>query len=158
MIRGTRSMRLRAKSRTARRAAAVVETAVVTPLLMTMMLGVIEFGWVFMIQQSITNAVREACRVGILPGASDNEIKDRFVEAMNGTGLAVSGDMVTIEQATGANMTVTVRASMPYADVSLLGGSFPFWAFNNDSPSEGDVTPPADKMIGAVCSMRKEGI
>ena len=33
-----------------RRGAAVVEMAVVTPLLLTLLFGVIEFGWVFMVK------------------------------------------------------------------------------------------------------------
>ena len=132
------------RRRTIRRGAAVVETAVVAPLLLTMMFGVMEFGWVFMVQQSLTNAVREACRTGALPGATDNDITQRFVGAMQGAGVQVTTQMVTITHATQGDPILTVRASMPYSQVSLLG-TVPWWS------NEG-------KNIGAVCSMRKEGV
>ena len=116
---GTRSIRRCGNRRTTRRGAAVVETAVVTPLILTMVFGVIEFGWVFMIQQSLTNSVREACRAATLPGATDVDITNRFIDAMEGTGITVTSDMVSIEHATEVDPIVTVRASMPSRDGGL---------------------------------------
>src|SRR5512137_1911949 len=79
-----------------RRGAAVVEMAVVTPLLLLILFGIMEFGWVFMMEQTITNATREAARVGILQGATHTDIQNRFAQAMAPTGLAVTSDMLTI--------------------------------------------------------------
>ena len=149
--------------RTTRRAAAVVEMAIVSPLLLTMMLGMIEFGYVFMVQQSLTNGVREACRMASLPGATDAEIQARFDEAISATGLDITSEMLTIEHATDENPVVRVRVQVPYEDVTLLGvlPSGLFTNFFGGAQAEGgDGEEPqaiGDKTIGSSCSMRKEG-
>ena len=125
-----------------RRGAAVVEMAVVTPLLLTLLFGVIEFGWVFMVKETLTNATREACRIGVLQGSTDDDIRDRFTEAVSPTGITVTEDILTIEQATHENPIVVVRVSVPYSQVSLVG------SFLGIDPGT----------IGASCSMRKEGL
>lgn len=130
------------RGRHARRGAAVVEMAVVTPLLLMMMFGIIEFGWVFMVQETITNAVREAARVAALQGSTEADIQTRFAEAIQPTGISVTPDMLTITRATAANPVETVRVSIPYSQVSLVGG----WLGLDIS-----------RNIGSSCSMRKEG-
>jgi Flp pilus assembly protein TadG len=125
-----------------RRAAAVVEMAVVTPLLLMMMFGIMEFGWVFMMEQTITNATREAARVAILQGSTDTDVRTRFAQAMAPTGITVDEGMLSITRSAGANPVVTVSASMPYSRVSLVGNLL---GLN------------LSKMVGASCSMRSEG-
>ena len=125
-----------------RRGAAVVEMAVVTPLLLTILFGIIEFGWVLTVKETLTNATREACRVGILPGGTPQAIYDRFEAAVSPIGITVTQDMLTITEATSANPVVTVRSSVPYSEVSLLG------SFLGINPGT----------IGASCVMRKEAV
>lgn len=57
-----------------RRGAAVVEFAVVAPLLFLFVFGMIEYGRMVMVQQVITNASREAARRAVLDGATYNEV------------------------------------------------------------------------------------
>ena len=45
-----------------RRGASAVEFALVLPLLMVLLTGIIQFGWVFFIQFSMENAAREGAR------------------------------------------------------------------------------------------------
>jgi len=50
------------------RGAAAVEFALVLPLLLTLVLGSIDWGWFFFIDQLVTNAAREGARAGsVLP-------------------------------------------------------------------------------------------
>jgi len=144
--------------RTARRGAAVVEMAVVSPLLLAMILGMVEFGYVFMVQQSLTNGAREACRLATLPGVTDAEIRARFDEAIAATGLAITTDMLTIEPATAGNPVVRVRIQVPYEDVTLLGvlPSSLFASFFQGGEG-GEREAIGDKTIGSSCSMRMEG-
>lgn len=125
-----------------RRGAAVVEMAVVTPLLLMMIFGIMEFGWVFMMEQTITNATREAARVAILQGSTDTDVRTRFTQAMAPTGITVDTDMLTITRTTGENPVVTVRAQMPYSRISLVGSLL---GLN------------LSKQVGSSCSMRAEG-
>ncbi len=160
--RGTGSKRARrAPVRTARRGAAVVEMAIVTPLLMTMMLGMIEFGYIFMMQQSLTNGAREAARLATLPGTTDDEIRTRLQEALASTGLEISSDMVVIDHATLENPVVRVRVQVPYEDVTLLGvlpsSLFKSWHTHGTADSGESGGTIAEKRIGSSCSMRKEG-
>ena len=45
---------------------ATIEMAMVLPLLMLLTLGVIEYGWMFLKSQQITNAARQGARAGAL--------------------------------------------------------------------------------------------
>ena len=131
--------RNRRVNRPTRRAAAVVEMAVVLPLLLTILFGIIEFGWTFMVYQSLTNAAREGCRVAVLEGSTTAEIESRIGEYMD---LVGQGDYeIIITRSTDATPTETVVVRMPYASVSLLGGFF----------------GPTDFNIAGKACMRKEG-
>lgn len=140
--------------RTARRGGAVVEMAIVTPLLMMILLGTIEFGYVFMMEQSLTNAAREACRMATLPGASDADIQTRAQQALAGTGLNVTSGNVTITHATPQNPVVQVSVRVPYSEVTLLGvlpsGLMSNWFGDGGSGAIGGKT------IGSTCSMHLE--
>ena len=64
-----KTWKLRRKPRPAenrRRAGAIVEFAVILPLLLTILFGIIEFGYVFMVRQSLQHAAREGCRLASL--------------------------------------------------------------------------------------------
>jgi Flp pilus assembly protein TadG len=124
------------------RAGAVVEFAVVLPLLLTVLFGIIEYGWVFMVRQTLQNAAREGCRVAVLSTTTEpyTNVTDRVAAVMASTG--VSGYTVTMSHATDGNPVEIVTVSVPYCDVSLLGGFFGTACY--------DLT--------GTCSMRKEGV
>lgn len=145
-----------------RRGAATVEMAVVTPILLGLLFAIIEYGWVFMLQSNLTSATREACRVGILPGATDTEIQTRFAEAISGTGLhaagsGTSGYSLQITRVETPTRTLTVRASVPWAKASLVGGGvLPNPAKLLNIFSGGSTTQRTADMV-ATCSMFREG-
>lgn len=126
--------------RFSRRAAAVVEMAVVAPLLVTILFGIIEYGWVFTIRQALTNAAREGARVAALPGSTDAEVQTR----VNGylAPLGVTTHTIELTRATEENPIEVVHVFVPYADVTLIGEFFGSTNFN----------------LGSTCSMRKEGM
>jgi len=122
-----------------RRAAAIVELAVVLPLLLAILMGIIEFGWTFMVYQTVANAAREGCRVAVLEGSTEAEVNARINEYMGLTGIA--NYTVTLVRASEDNPTERVTLSVPYASVSLFAGYFGPTNFN---------------LVSRV-SMRKEG-
>ena len=124
------------------RAAAVVEFAVVLPLLLTILFGIIEYGWVFMVRQTMQTAAREGCRVAILQTSAEpyTAVLSRVSEVMQPTGLTTYE--ITMTHSTVADPTETVEVTIAYADVSLMGGFFGTHSYE----------------LGGNCSMRKEGM
>ncbi len=123
------------------RAAAIVEFAVVTPLLLTIVFGIIEYGYVFMVRQTLTNSAREGCRVAILQTSVSpyTEVTDRVAQVMAPTGQTTYS--VAMTHATAGDVSETVTVSIPFADVSLLGNFFGARTGN----------------LEGTCTMRKEG-
>lgn len=74
------------------RGQALVETALVLPVLLTMMLGIFGLGRVFNAQLVLTNASREGARLGAL-GQTDEVIQQTVYHYLGGAGL---GDPATI--------------------------------------------------------------
>lgn len=124
------------------RAAAVVEFAVISPLLLTILFGIIEYGYIFMVRQTLVNAAREGCRVAILQTTTEpyTDVTDRVNGIMATTGLTSYTTQMTHWTAPDPTETITVR--IPYADVSLIGCFF---------------GPRTGYLVG-TCSMRKEGV
>lgn len=126
---------------TRRRGAAVVEMAVVMPILLTLVFGIIEFSWAMSIQQSLTNAAREGCRTAVIKGSTEDDINQRIASFMNAAGI--QGYSVDIVRATEQDPTETVTVSIPYCQVSLIAGYFPILE---------------SKILTGMCAMRKEGL
>lgn len=124
-----------------RRAGAIVEFAVVLPLLLTILFGIIEYGYVFMVRQTLQHAAREGCRLAVLQTsvAPYSNVTTRVDEIMAAAHL--TGYTTNMTHATVADPTETVTVSIPYSAVSLVGGFF--------GTSNYDLT--------GSCSMRKEG-
>lgn len=54
------------------RGAALIEFAIITPVLIILLLGIIEFGWLFNGWITITSAAREGARIAIIKTADEN--------------------------------------------------------------------------------------
>jgi Flp pilus assembly protein TadG len=63
--------------------AAAVEMALLLPILLTVVFGIIEFGFAFNAQISLTQATREAVRVGAIGEQSTEAMEARLGEAYN---------------------------------------------------------------------------
>jgi Flp pilus assembly protein TadG len=135
-----RSTRLSSASDTprrelSRRGAAVVEMAMVLPIFVLLLLGLVEFGRAIMVGQMVTNAAREGCRQAILDGSTNTAV-DTFVKDFLQASANVSRSDVTVNiaianPASGGQLSaaatrdlVTVSVSIPFARVSYLPPSF----------------------------------
>ena len=58
-----------------RRGAAAVEFAVVAPIFLLLVFGMIEYGRMVMVQQVLTNASREGARVAVLDGSTAQQVR-----------------------------------------------------------------------------------
>jgi len=72
-----------------RRGAAMVEMAIVLVLLLMLSLGVIEYGWLFLTMQRITNAARQGARVAAPLGATDTDGEAAMTTLLAGVPTAV---------------------------------------------------------------------
>ena len=110
----------RANGRKLRRGAAAVEMALVMPVLFLMLFGIIEFGWILSVQNSLVNAAREGARTGALQGTDYDDISAKVAEQLTPMGL--NGKVsVTITEPTPQEPTVGVQLEVPRSQVSLLG-------------------------------------
>jgi len=133
-----------------RRGAAVVEMAVISPILITLIFGVIEFGWAFMVRQMVTNGAREGARTAAIQTVADDaEIRQAVIDALASVpNLEVLDEDIEIthwclEGDGSANFAETVTITVEYSDISLLGDYFSWIDFND--------------LVG-TSSMRKEGV
>jgi Flp pilus assembly protein TadG len=110
-----------------RRGAAAVEFALVAPLFVLLLLGIIEFGRAMMVQQVLTNATREGARQATLPEATATSVQNTVVAFLSDASIRVSADDVTVTPAPETafnNEQITVSVQVPYKNVSWIPSSF----------------------------------
>ena len=114
--------KLRRSHRIKRRGAAVVEFAIVAPVFILLVFGMIEYGRMVMVQQLLTNASREGARKAVLDGATKSEIETLVRDYLSNS--SVSGATVTVTPDPPSNAAfgdpVTVSVSIPFDQVSWL--------------------------------------
>jgi Flp pilus assembly protein TadG len=76
------------KSRHGERGQAIIELALTLPLLLVIVLGIFDFGFLFQRYEVVTNAAREGARVGVLPGYTVSHAQDRATAYLDAGGLA----------------------------------------------------------------------
>ena len=129
------------------RGTAVVEAALVFPLLLLLTMGAIEYGWLFLKAQHMTNAARQGARLAIRP---DVEIGGKegvlalIERLMAEGGLADSGYIVNLTPdpttvGTGNPLEVEIRVKS--AGIVIIGASF----------------LPVPEWLRATVTMTKEG-
>jgi Flp pilus assembly protein TadG len=109
---------------------ALVELALLLPVLIIFLFGIIEFGRVFNAYLVVTHASREGVRAGVV-GATDAEITQRINDStgiLNQQNLTVTISPNTTQRDRGAPLIVQVDYQVPiYAPVigSVLQNPFP---------------------------------
>lgn len=106
--------------------AATVEFAVVLPVFLIMVLGMIEFGRAFMVQQVITNASREGARQAVLDGATTSSVQEAVKNYVASGSIKKADVVVEVSPSLplnpnseyGAPISVTVK--VPFNKVSWL--------------------------------------
>ncbi len=108
---------------TARRGTAAVEFAVVAPLLLAIVMGVIEVGRAITVQELLTNASREGARMA----GNDTTALTATVQAavnnyLSNGGISGATTTVSPNPPSGASdgQSVTVTVTIPYSQVSWL--------------------------------------
>ena len=102
---------------------ATVEAALVFPILLVLTFGLIEYGWLFLRMETISNAARRGVRVAVAPDATDAEVISAISAMMTSAGLEDSGYTATVSSlGVEPGQAVTVHIVIPdYASISLSG-------------------------------------
>ncbi len=105
-----------------RRGAAAVEFAVVAPVFLLLVFGMIEYGRMVMVQQVITNASREGARCGVLDGSTNQDVVDVVTQYL--TSGSIQGATITVTPTNPGDAEfgdpVTVMVDIPFSQVSWL--------------------------------------
>lgn len=117
-------MRNRISNKNQRNGAAMVEFAIIAPLLFFLFFASMEFCRVAMIRHTADNAVYEGCRVGILPGATNAEVQAETQLILNSLALTNAGISVTPAVIDKDSDEVTVRVVVPLDDNSFVPNQF----------------------------------
>ena len=116
--------RPRAEDRS-QRGLAVVELALLLPLLMLVLFGVIEYGWMFLKNQQIADAARTGARVAVTEGATNALVTARVEQALATSNLGSSGYVLILVPSdistAPPGSTVRVEILVPYANIALTG-------------------------------------
>ncbi len=128
-----------------RRGSLTVEAALLLPLLLILTFGLIEYGWMFLKQQQITNTARQCARLGAMVDGTNTAVTNQITTMMNSYGLVSSAYTTTISPAnvaTAARGTqVSVTISIQYSKIDVTGFTL----------------LPMPATISAKVSMQKEG-
>lgn len=119
-------MKFKLKKRCFLKGAATVEAAILFPVLLLLTFGIIEYGWLFLNAQQITNAARHGSRVAIRPNVTNahvlNSISD-LMEIANITGyqVTISPSDVSLVDVGGL---VRVDISVPWKQIAIINAPF----------------------------------
>ncbi len=106
---------------------AVVEMAVVMPILFMFLFGIVEFGRIMMVSHSLNNAARAGARVAVLPGATNAAVETAIRNELAGTGLRYDAYQLDPEDVStaGRDDPITVRVTINYDSITWVAGFFP---------------------------------
>lgn len=129
-----------------RRGAVLVEFALVAPILLLVLLGMIEVGRGIMVTEVLGHAARSGARAASLPHGTSSSVTTTVNDLMTGAELSgytlqvlvngVESDLSTVK----SGDEISVRVSIPYANVTWVG---------NPRYLDG-------KTLGGQCVMRRE--
>lgn len=114
----------------------VIEMALVTPILLLLILGMVDFGFLFQRYVVLTNAAAEGARVASLPGYNQADVQARVAAYALAGGIGVDDGVVTASSSPftivtpggsspGSTVTVTHVYAFQFVGpiVALVGGS-----------------------------------
>jgi Flp pilus assembly protein TadG len=132
--------------------AELIEFAIVVPLLLFIIAGIIDFGILFQRYEVVTNAAREGARVGILSDYVEADVQQRVITYLQAGGLTDTAPTPAVEyssaEVTPGGPTISVvRVTVQYPHQFLFLG--PVAGFFGGGPH-------ADIMLTSASTMRRE--
>ncbi len=136
------------------RGAEVIEFALVLPVLLLVVFGMIDFGFLFQRYVVLTNAAMEGARVAVLPGYSDTDAQDRVIAYAQDGGIpgtvtptVTAVDLPGVGGGTWPGVQVEVTYVHTYSYIGpvaeLFGGAFSNVTLTARSTMRSQVGAPA---------------
>lgn len=97
--RSLRSMRLTLDSS----GQAMAEMAIILPILLILVFGIIEMALAWRTSQIVTNVTREGARLAVLPSADDGQVEDRITALLNASGFPTDDSVEGFQISLGCN-------------------------------------------------------
>jgi len=105
-----------------RRGAALVELAIVMPILCLLTLGLMEYGWVFMKISQINQAARHGVRIAVRPDATTENVQTAVATLMTQAGIKAADYSLTCDDIDVAVGTpISLHISVNYDKLTLTG-------------------------------------
>jgi hypothetical protein len=92
------------------RGAELIEFALVLPLLLLIMVGLVDFGILFQRLEVVTNAAREGARMAVLPGYATADVNARIQAYLTAGGVATTSTNPTVSV---TNVPIAVGGGLP---------------------------------------------
>jgi len=110
------------------RGVSTIEAAIVFPVLLLITFGAIEYGWLFLKAQQVTNVARTGAREAVRAGAVPQDVVNEIQFAMQKAGIS-NYDAPIITPGSFSNLAagdpITVQVSVDLADVNSPLVNFP---------------------------------
>lgn len=149
----TPSARRRGAGIACERGQALVETAVVLPLVLLVCVGIFEFGRAFQTWQVLTNAAREGARIAVLPSSTVADVQARVQQYLT-AGQLSNTPTITVNQ----NLTMPIGGGTVGASLVTVNYPFSFVMLNPvaNLVVRGSTLGGAPLTVTASAEMRNE--
>lgn len=117
-----RTMKICRRRPWARRATAIVEMAIVLPILVLLLFGIIEFGHAFLVRHNMISAAAQGARFGIRPGATEAMVIQKVHEILTETGVGQYPIGIEAVLTPEPDVSATVKVSVPFNQVAIFTG------------------------------------
>ncbi len=137
-----------------RRGTALVEMALVAPLFLFFILGIVEFGRAMMISQLVTNAARDGARVAATVGSTNGSVEaavEEFLEDSLGLEASDVDVSITVSAGDGNPDPGNNVANAQPGDKCMVTVNVPFNKLTLTKPNFLE-----DKSLIGYCAMRRE--
>src|SRR5262245_59630018 len=112
------SLKFRPKRKSSERGAELIEFALVLPLLLLLVLGIVDFGFLFQRFEVVTNAAREGARLAVLPGYVSGDVVSRVNTYLTEGGVPFDATHLQV-QVTDVSITIAAGKTVDAKEVQV---------------------------------------
>lgn len=142
-----------------RRGNAVLDAALVFPILLSLTFGTVEFGYYFYVKHTLQGAAREGCRAAITPSGTDTDVSAAVAASLKAAGMQSSATTV---DSTKFTLKIESPLGSTVNSASVAAGSTIYVTVQGTWGTLGSGFRPlaligTSKVVVGTTAMRKEG-